>query len=236
MYLLSAFFFGQSEEKQKKEDEISIVPVKADPACFHICGGTQAKVDAAKKWITDLIVNEQTSTAITDNVILDLSKAESQLINDIQKKMGVTIQMTNIDSQASLIVEGLSKDVIKALSEISNILKNVRNKQELDKKVELAGAVADWQYQLQGQPFQSFDALTNYELEHALQQDQKSVNIKVQGKDYTASLPEGPATDKKGNTLQIIRIDKLKGEIQLLYLYMCNSDVKITESSCLKSR
>ncbi|KAF6730318.1 Poly [ADP-ribose] polymerase 14 [Oryzias melastigma] len=207
-----SFFFGQSEEKQKKEDEISIVPVKADPACFHICGGTQAKVDAAKKWITDLIVNEQTSTAITDNVILDLSKAESQLINDIQKKMGVTIQMTNIDSQASLIVEGLSKDVIKALSEISNILKNVRNKQELDKKVELAGAVADWQYQLQGQPFQSFDALTNYELEHALQQDQKSVNIKVQGKDYTASLPEGPATDKKGNTLQIIRIDKLKGD------------------------
>uniref|UniRef100_A0A3B3CK32 Poly [ADP-ribose] polymerase n=1 Tax=Oryzias melastigma TaxID=30732 RepID=A0A3B3CK32_ORYME len=193
-------------------DEISIVPVKADPACFHICGGTQAKVDAAKKWITDLIVNEQTSMPITDNIILDLSKAESQLINDIQKKMGVTIRMENIDSQASLIVEGLSKDVIKAMGEIGNILNKVRNKQELDKKVELAGAVADWQYQLQGQRFQSFDALTNYELEHALQQDQKSVNIKVQGKDYTASLPEGPATDKKGNTLQIIRIDKLKGD------------------------
>uniref|UniRef100_A0A3B3CK25 Poly [ADP-ribose] polymerase n=1 Tax=Oryzias melastigma TaxID=30732 RepID=A0A3B3CK25_ORYME len=210
--LWGTFFFGQSEEKQKKEDEISIVPVKADPACFHICGGTQAKVDAAKKWITDLIVNEQTSMPITDNIILDLSKAESQLINDIQKKMGVTIRMENIDSQASLIVEGLSKDVIKAMGEIGNILNKVRNKQELDKKVELAGAVADWQYQLQGQRFQSFDALTNYELEHALQQDQKSVNIKVQGKDYTASLPEGPATDKKGNTLQIIRIDKLKGD------------------------
>ncbi|RVE58381.1 hypothetical protein OJAV_G00209100 [Oryzias javanicus] len=207
-----SLFFVQSEEKQKKEDKVSIVPVTADPACFHICGGTQAKVDAAKKWITDLIVDEQTSTSITDNAILDLSQADSQHINDIQKKMGVTIQMENKDSQASLIVEGLSKDVIKAIREISEILNKVRNKQELEKRVELAGAVADWQYQLQGQQFQSFDALTNYELEHALQQGQTSINIKVQGRDYTATLPEGSAKDKTGNTLQIKRIDNLKGE------------------------
>ncbi|XP_011487521.1 poly [ADP-ribose] polymerase 14 isoform X2 [Oryzias latipes] len=209
---LKSLFLSQNEEKQKKEDDISIVPVKPDPACFHICGGTQSKVNAAKKWITDLISNEQTTIPITDNAILDLSKADCQHINGIQKKMGVTIQMENKNSQTSLIVEGLSRDVIKALREIDDILKKVKSKQELDKLVELTGAVADWQYQLQGQQFQSFDPMTNYKLEQAMQQELPSVNIKVQGQDYTATLPEGPATDKKGNTLQIKRIDKLKGE------------------------
>uniref|UniRef100_A0A3P9JSG3 Poly [ADP-ribose] polymerase n=1 Tax=Oryzias latipes TaxID=8090 RepID=A0A3P9JSG3_ORYLA len=209
---LKSLFLSQNEEKQKKEDDISIVPVKPDPACFHICGGTQSKVNAAKKWITDLISNEQTTIPITDNAILDLTKADCQHINGIQKKMGVTIQMENKNSQTSLIVEGLSRDVIKALREIDDILKKVKSKQELDKFVELTGAVAGWQYQLQGQQFQSFDPMTNYKLEQAMQQELPSVNIKVQGQDYTATLPEGPATDRKGNTLQIKRIDKLKGE------------------------
>uniref|UniRef100_A0A8C7ZG84 Poly [ADP-ribose] polymerase n=1 Tax=Oryzias sinensis TaxID=183150 RepID=A0A8C7ZG84_9TELE len=199
-------------EGGKKEDDISIVPVKPDPACFHICGGTQSKVNAAKKWITDLISNEQTTIPITDNAILDLTKADCQHINGMQKKMGVTIQMENKNSQTSLIVEGLSRDVIKALREIDDILKKVKSKQELDKLVELTGAVADWQYQLQGKQFQSFDPMTNYELEQAMQQELPSVNVKVQGQDYAATLPEGPATDKKGNTLQIKRIDKLRGE------------------------
>ncbi|XP_023192513.1 poly [ADP-ribose] polymerase 14-like [Xiphophorus maculatus] len=205
--------FGSESFDYKQEDEVFDIETKeVEPAVFHICGASQAKVDAAKKKINDLMSNEQCQEEIIDNDILNLSSADCQRIVDIQMKMSVSIKKQSTNGQTSFIIEGLSKDVLRASREIDNMLKKVRQEQELKKKLELAATVADWQYQQHGLSYQSFDQMTNYELEHALERATPTLKVTIHGSDYTVQMPKGPATDGKGTKLQIRRIDKLKDE------------------------
>ena len=208
-FVLSALFVGESTEKQ--EEEFTIIPAKVDPTCFHICSDKQANVDSAKKWINDLISNEQNSVVITDKAIFNLSSADRQHISDIQKNMAVNLWTEIKNETASIIIEGVSKDVLKANREIDEVLRKVRDEQEMKKTLELAGTVADWQYRQNGPPFKSFDRMTNYQLEQALEKAQPSIEITVRGNDYTVDMSKGLATDSKGQILHIRRIDKLKG-------------------------
>ncbi|XP_070832442.1 poly(ADP-ribose) polymerase family member 14-related sequence 1 isoform X2 [Chaetodon trifascialis] len=205
---IKSFFTGGAHKPQ--EGDFVIEAVKVDPSFFHICGESQAKVDSAKQWIKDLISKEHNNICIKDNAILDFSDADRQHIVDIQKTMSVSIKTESKMGQALLTVEGLSKDVLKASNEIHEMLRKAREKEDLKKKVELVGTVADWQYQQQGFQFQSFDSMANYELEQALQKKLPNVKVTIQGQNYTVTMPSGPATDKQGHTLQIKRIDKLK--------------------------
>ncbi|XP_041806597.1 poly(ADP-ribose) polymerase family member 14-related sequence 1 isoform X2 [Chelmon rostratus] len=206
-----SFFSGIAHKRQEEEDFV-IEAVKVDPSYFHICGSSQAKVDSAKQWIKDLISKEHNSICISDNAILSFSDADHQHIVDIQKTMSVCIRIESKKAQASLTIEGLSKDVLKASNEIHEMLRKARDKEELKKKMELAGTVVDWQYQQQGLPFRSFSPMTNYELEQALEKKLPNVKVIVQGQTYIVTMPNGPATDNRGRTLQIKRIDKLKDE------------------------
>ncbi|XP_035860523.1 poly(ADP-ribose) polymerase family member 14-related sequence 1 isoform X2 [Sander lucioperca] len=209
---IKSLFISGSVDKPKKEEDFVIEALKVDPAVFHICGESQAKVNSAKQWINDLISKEQQRLCIQDNSILSFSDADHQRIVDIQNKRGVTIKIDSKTAQASVTIEGLSKDVLNASDEIHKMLVVVRNEEELKKKVELAGTVAEWQYLQQGQQFQSFDSMGNFELEQALQKKLPNVKVTVRGQDYTVAMPKGPATDNQGRTLQIKRIDKLKDE------------------------
>lgn len=207
----SLFNIG-SGDKPQIEGDFVIEALKVDPACFHICGESQTRVDAAKRRINQLISQEQHSICIPDNSIRSFSDADRQRIVDIQKKMDVTIRTESKKDQASVTIEGLSRDVLKASNEIHEMLRAARQKEELKKSVELAGRVADWQYQQQGLLFQSFDSMANFKLEQALEKNQPNVKVTVQGQEYTVTMPKGPATDNQGSILQIKRIDKLKDE------------------------
>uniref|UniRef100_A0A3B3V0L6 Poly [ADP-ribose] polymerase n=1 Tax=Poecilia latipinna TaxID=48699 RepID=A0A3B3V0L6_9TELE len=209
---LKSIFVSESSEKKQEDETFDIETMEVEPAIFHICGASQAKVDAAKKKINDLISDELCSEEIIDNDILNFSSADRQRIVDIQMKMGVSIKNQITNGQASFIIEGLSKDVLRASREIDNMLKKVRKEQELKRKLELAATVADWQYQRHGLQYQSFDQKTNYELEHALERGAPNVKITIHGSDYTVQIPKGPATDSNGTILQIRRIDRLKDE------------------------
>ncbi|XP_054470681.1 protein mono-ADP-ribosyltransferase PARP14-like [Anoplopoma fimbria] len=208
----SLFSGGTSGDKPQKVGDFVIEALKADPASFHICGESQARVDVAILRLKNMITQEQNNICINDNSILSFSDADHQRIVAIQKTMDVEIKTESKNAQASLTIEGLSKDVLKASNEIHEMLKLARDKDELKKRAEKAGIVADWQYQKQGLQFQSFDLMTNYRLEEALENKQASVKVTVLGQDYTVTMPKGPATDKQGCILQINRIDKLKDE------------------------
>lgn len=158
--------------------------------------------------INDLISKEQHTFSISDSAILSLTDADRRRIIDIQKTMGMTIRADNKKAPATITIEGLSKDVLRATNEVNEMVKKARDKEALKQKVELAGTMVDWQYQQQGFQFQSFDLMTNYELEQAYE---KTVNVTVQGQSYTVNMPSGPATDSTGRILQIKRIDRLKG-------------------------
>ncbi|XP_023192014.1 poly [ADP-ribose] polymerase 14-like isoform X2 [Xiphophorus maculatus] len=209
---LKSMFVSESADNKQENEVYDIKTVKVEPAEFHICGSSQAKVDAAKKKINDLMSNEQCREEIIDNDILNLSSADCQRIVDIQMKMSVSIKKQSTNGQTSFIIEGLSKDVLRASREIDNMLKKVRREQELKKKLELVATVAEWQYQQHGLSYQSFDQMTNYELEHALERATPTLKVTIHGSDYTVQMPEGPATDSKGTILQIRRIDKLQGD------------------------
>ncbi|XP_035532032.1 poly(ADP-ribose) polymerase family member 14-related sequence 1 isoform X1 [Morone saxatilis] len=208
---IKSLFVGSSDKPQKEEDFV-IEALKVDPACFHICGESKTKVDTAKQWINDLITKEHHSNTIADNAILSLSDADLRRIVDIQKTMSVSIRTESKKGQASLTIKGLSKDVLTANNEIYAMLKKARDKEDLEKRVELAGTVVEWMYQQQGFQFQSFNSMTNYELEQALEKKLPSIKVAIQGQEYTVTMPGGPATDNQGRILEIKRIDKLRGE------------------------
>lgn len=208
---IKALFTGGAEKPQEKGDFVN-EPVKVEPACFHICGDSQAKVDLAKQWIDDLISKEQFSISIPENAILSFSDADHQQIVDIQKTMSVSIRIESKKAQASLTIEGLSKDVLQAHKVINDMVRKVRDEEDLQKKIDLASTVADWQYKQQGSQFQSFYPKTNYELEKARENKLKSVKVTIKGQDYTVTMPGGPATDAQGQVLEIKRIDKLRDE------------------------
>lgn len=214
-FVLSAFFIGGSPEKQRTEKDFVIDSLKVEATCFHICGDTQANVDWAKKWINDKISQEYHSMEIGDNAIHSFSDADRQKIVDMQKTMDISIRTVSNKPKATITIEGLSRDVLKANTEIYQMMSRVRDEEELNRKVELASAAADWQYQQSGFQFQSFDEMTNFYLEEALQQNLQTVNVTVKGQDYTVTMPKGPATDSQGNILEIKRIDKRKGILMI---------------------
>lgn len=214
-FVISAMFTGGSADKPKNDKDFVIDSLKVEATCFHICGDTQAKVDSAKKWINDKISQEYHSMEIEDNAILCFSNADRQKIVDMQKTMDISIRTESNKPKATITIEGLSRDVLKANTEIIKMMSRVRDEEELNRKVELASAAADWQYQQSGFQFQSFDEMTNFHLEEALQQNLQTVKVTVKGQDYTVTMPKGPATDSQGNILEIKRIDKLKGILMI---------------------
>lgn len=185
-----------------------------DPACFHICGESQAKVDSAKQEIQKLFSNQYSSVSIPDNIILSLSQADRRHIVDIQKTMSVSVSTEDKQGQISLIIKGISTNVLKASNEIHDLLRKARNTEDRKKKIELASQVAAWKYQGQGsQDLQDFDLETNYELEEALQRNTPHVKVTIKGQQYTVQMPNGPATDNQGSNLEITRIDKTEGTL-----------------------
>ncbi|XP_074550674.1 poly(ADP-ribose) polymerase family member 14-related sequence 1 isoform X2 [Halichoeres trimaculatus] len=204
-------FFSGGSDKPPKEGDFVIEPLPVDPACFHICSDSKASIDSAKKLITDLISKEYNKFMISDCAILSFSDADHQKLVDIQKKAKVSIRVECKNSQASITIEGPSKNVLEASILISEMVKNCRDNEDLKKNVAMTEAVVDWKYQPQGLQFQSFDPVTNFKLEEALKNKLQTVKVTIQGVDYTVTLPNGPATDSQGRTLGIKRIDKLKG-------------------------
>ncbi|XP_062288428.1 protein mono-ADP-ribosyltransferase PARP14-like [Scomber scombrus] len=205
-----SFFTGESSDKPKKDGDFVIEALEVDAACFHICGDSQTAVDKAKQRIDDLISKECQANSIDDNTILSFSDPDYQSIVDIQRNIGVSIRTESKNGQVSMVIEGISKNVLKANIEIQNMLRKAKDEEEMKRKEYLAATVADWQYQQLGSQFQSFDSKNNFLLEEALGKDLPQVKVTVRGQDYTVTMPDGPATDNQGHTLQIKRIEKLK--------------------------
>ena len=202
---ISAFLGGGREAKPQKHYDFSSQDRKIEPAHFHICGSSQAEVNKAKTWIKDLISKEHTNNSIKDRAIPRLSDADTQRIMDIQNTMNVSVQIEPND--ACINIEGLTKYMYKANNEIQEILKKVRDKEEIEKILE----TVDWQYQLQGLQFQTFDDNSKFLLEQAHHNKQPCVDVDIQGRVHTVDVQNETATDNQGNSIDIRRHDLLKG-------------------------
>ncbi|XP_043104773.1 poly(ADP-ribose) polymerase family member 14-related sequence 1 [Puntigrus tetrazona] len=217
---VKSFFTGswEKEIKQHGGKDFVIEGIQVDPVYFSICGPSQAEVDKTKRFLEDTINDEQVFQPITDTAILTLSDKDQQRIQDLQSSIDVTITLEykahkgsdETPGQATLIVQGLSRDVLKATQEIQDMLKTAKEKETLQKEMDYTSELVDWQYE-QGGQYKSFDQHTNLELEKALARQATDIKISFQGQTYKVTLPEGPAVSTSGgNQMNIKRIDKLK--------------------------
>uniref|UniRef100_A0A8C1JK40 Poly [ADP-ribose] polymerase n=1 Tax=Cyprinus carpio TaxID=7962 RepID=A0A8C1JK40_CYPCA len=204
--------------KQHGGKDFVIEGVQVDPVFFSICGPSQADVDKTKLFLEDMINQEQVFESITDTAILTLSDKDQQRIQDLQSTIDVTIRLEykankaseETPGQATLIIQGLSRDVLKAIQEIQDMLKAAKEKETLQKEIDYTNELVDWQYE-QGGQFKNFDQRTNFDLEKALSKQATDIRISFQGQTYQVTLPEGPAVcTTGGNQMKIRRIDKLK--------------------------
>nr|XP_046160813.1 poly(ADP-ribose) polymerase family member 14-related sequence 1 isoform X2 [Oncorhynchus gorbuscha] len=208
---MKSFLTWSKADMPQKDEDFVIEGQQVDPAFFHICGGSQARVDQAKRWIKDLILKEQISNSITDDAIFNLSDSDRKCIHDMQTTMGVSVRIEYNSSREEAIIttEGLSKDVLNAVNKIQQMLRKARDKETFNRNVEVASNMVEWQYQQQpGGQYQSFDPIPNYHLEQALERKLPHVEVSFQRQMYKVTLPDGPATDTHGNSLKIRRIDK----------------------------
>lgn len=204
--------------KSQKSEDFNFEGRVLVPAFFHICGESQTNVDKVKKWIDDLISKELDTDIITDDTLLNLPDCDMKSIQDLQEKFDVKMSLqqqsdTSVDTEnASLTIEGLSRDVLMASREVQKILRKSRERESLERQVELTSNLVEWQYNLQGQ-YQAFDPHTNFSLEQAKEKNQRQVEVTIQGQKYHVTLPNGPAVDIYGNQVELKRIDKLGGDI-----------------------
>ncbi|XP_058642232.1 poly(ADP-ribose) polymerase family member 14-related sequence 1 isoform X2 [Onychostoma macrolepis] len=217
---VKSFFAGswEKEIKQHGGKDFVIEGMQVDPVYFSICGPSQAEVDKTKRFLEDTINDEQVLQPITDTAILTLSDKDQQRIQDLQSSKDVTITLEykahqgleEAPGQATLIVQGLSRDVLLATHEIQDMLKTAKEEEALQKEMNFTSELVDWQYE-QGGQYLSFDQRINLELEKALGRQNADIKISFQGQTYQVTLPEGPAVSTTGrNQMNIRRIDKLK--------------------------
>ncbi|KAL0184256.1 hypothetical protein M9458_019952, partial [Cirrhinus mrigala] len=174
--------------------------VQVDPVFFSICGPSQADLDETKRFLEDTINDEQVFQSITDTAILTLSDKDQQRIQNLQSTIDVTIRLEykahkdskEIPGEAKLIVQGLSRDVLKATQEIQDMLKAAKENEIQKREMDFTSELVDWQYEEGGQ-YKSFNQRTNFDLEKALGGPAADVKITIQGQTYQVKLPEGPA-------------------------------------------
>lgn len=218
---VKSFFTGswEKEIKQHGGNDFVIEGMQVDPVFFSICGPSQADVDETKRFLKDMLDQEQVFQSITDTAILALSDKDQQRIQDLQSTIDVTIRLEfkahkgseETPGEATLTVQGLSRDVLKATQEIQDMLKTAKEDEILKREMDCTSELVDWQYE-QGGQYKSFDQRTNLDLEKALGRQAADVRISFQGQTYQVTLPEGPAVNTTGgNQMNIRRIDRLKG-------------------------
>ncbi|XP_036417760.1 protein mono-ADP-ribosyltransferase PARP14-like isoform X2 [Colossoma macropomum] len=205
----------EKDDQQQKGGGFVIKGKVVNPACFSICGPSKAAVDQTKQWIEKLISDKHVFEIISDPVIFSLSNKDQQQILELQQSLDVSVRVEHKvqgedQEEATILVEGLSRDVLKAVSEIQTILKKARDEVGLKKNMKVISELVDWQYLQSGQ-YQSFNQLTNLHLEQALAKKSLHVDISLHGQAYKVTMPEGPALSAEGgNQISIRRIDKIQ--------------------------
>ncbi|XP_061082720.1 poly(ADP-ribose) polymerase family member 14-related sequence 1 isoform X2 [Conger conger] len=204
---LAMFFKSGKQEGKKIFKTFRLEGKTLEAAIFHLCGDSQASVDQGKRWIQELFHKELAFERITDEAILHLSDEDKKKIQDLQQQLQVSLKLEEGDPEATIIVEGLSRDVLKAGGKIRCMLKTARDQQTQNRDADLLCNLVEWQYQ-QGGQYVAFDKLVNLHLERAMQNQKPEVKIEIERQPYKVSLPNGPAVDSGGKPLQIKRVDK----------------------------
>ncbi|OWK63178.1 Poly [ADP-ribose] polymerase 14 [Lonchura striata] len=201
-----------SESKQSSEKKKSLIlEKKVNLVTFQICGESQAKVNAAESWIKDLILKEQFENTISDEAIENFDETQFAILEDLQRRKQVTIEILNKLSPPQIKISGISRDVCTVSLQVQDMVHQIKSTEEEQCKAELLYNLVEWRYLGSHDSFVAFDKMTNMKLEYAKRDKKPHLKIKIKNKTYTVDLNTLNATDDQGKIKILQRVTKEEG-------------------------
>ncbi|XP_041643514.1 protein mono-ADP-ribosyltransferase PARP14-like [Cheilinus undulatus] len=205
---LTSFFSGFGDERVSSANLV-LETEAFEPTEFELCAANQKALSQAKERIKDLILKEQGEKTIKDQYISQLSQEDIDELKDLQKNLTVSIRLDQgqEDEEPTIHLEGLTRDVLTAESAVRVIIQRVERQENRKSKAMLVSSLVEWQFQRRDGTMVPFDALTNLQLEEALQK-KEDVKIKINNEMYLADVRMKKATAVKGHKfLELLRKD-----------------------------
>ncbi|XP_073672142.1 protein mono-ADP-ribosyltransferase PARP14-like [Paramisgurnus dabryanus] len=195
-------FLGESP----KNEELVMVVEGIEPVVFQLCGETKQDLNKARDIIDNLILREFQNITIRDPAIGHFTKEDAEMLSAMQRELAVSIKLERREQDSAITLEGLTKDVHTAESRIRDMIRKVERNENRRHEAFLISSVVEWKYLASGQNLKSFDMLTNYDLEKALQSKNNSVKIKIDNEEYTVDLVQLQAT-RGSRRIELQRVD-----------------------------
>ncbi|XP_073321468.1 protein mono-ADP-ribosyltransferase PARP14-like isoform X2 [Pagrus major] len=191
--------FPARGEERLNADALVLEREEFEPTVLQLCADNEKAVSQAKRRIQDLIVAEQAERTITDSFISHLSRADMEQLSALQRKLTVSIRLEKGlgDQEPKIHLEGLTRDVFTAESEVRDIIKKVERSENLRNQAFLVSGLVEWKYQQLDGTMAPFDIHTNLQLEEALGKKQ-SVKIMINNQPYTADVKFKKAVSVNG--------------------------------------
>ncbi|NWV19110.1 PAR14 polymerase, partial [Origma solitaria] len=203
---LKSFFWGKKQPSEEKKS--MTLEKKVDLVTFEICGESQEKVDATESWIKDLILKEQFENTISDEAIESFDEAQIAILEDLQRRKKVTIQL----SPPQIKISGISRDVCSVSLEVQEMIQQIKSTEGEQSKAELLYNLVEWRYPGSKGGFVAFDKLTSMQLEHAKIAKKPYLNVIINKKNYKVDLNALKATGEQGRTINVQRVTKDEGK------------------------
>nr|XP_035129922.1 protein mono-ADP-ribosyltransferase PARP14 isoform X5 [Callithrix jacchus] len=204
-----ASFFGFSRQSPPEKNPL-VLEKKTESATFQVCGENVTCVEHTISWLQDLIEKEQCPYTSEDECIKDFDEKEYQELNELQKKLNITI---SLDHKRPLIkVLGISRDVMQARDEIEAMIKRVRLAKEEESRADCISEFIEWQYNDNNIVY-CFDKMTNLKLEDARREKKETIDIKINNWPYTVNLKTCIATNGNLPSVSVQRLTKSKVDI-----------------------
>nr|XP_020635228.1 poly [ADP-ribose] polymerase 14-like isoform X1 [Pogona vitticeps] len=214
--------------RRVEKKRLLVLKKKVEMAVFEICGENRKNVADTESWLKKLILQEQSESHITDELISMFDDAEVEKLNELQKRLRIAIQLEREQSPPFILVSGIPRDILTASTEIQNLIKRLKADQEKKSKAELVTNLVEWQYCAHGDTYKPFDILTNLHLEDARICNKKPISVQINGKSYKVDV-KNMCADGQGRSVPIKRIvkDEGTGELPPNWEDMKGSHVKV---------
>ncbi|XP_036000627.1 LOW QUALITY PROTEIN: protein mono-ADP-ribosyltransferase PARP14-like [Fundulus heteroclitus] len=201
-------FLGLGSEQQRSADFVLERP-EFDPAVFQLCADNQRNLNIAKKRLNELVLMEQAQRTIKDPYLNHLTRDDMNELKDLQRNLTVSIRLDRgqEDQEPKIQLEGLTRDVLTAESDIRNIIRRVERNENLRNKAILVSGLVEWMFQHHNGSMVSFDIHTNLQLEEAFEKKQ-NVKIKIKSEVFNADPVRRRAVSNNGKKqMELMRKD-----------------------------
>lgn len=201
-------FLGLGAEQQSSTNFV-LERQEFDPAVFQLCADNQRNLSMAKKRMNDLVLAEQAQRTISDQYISHFSQDDITELQNLQRKLTVSIRLERgqEEQESRIHLEGLTRDVLTAESDIRNIIRRVERSENLRQRAILVSGLVEWSFQHRNGSIVPFDINTNLLLEEAFE-NKKSIKIKIQNESFNADpvLRRAVSTDGR-KQMELMRKD-----------------------------